>query len=243
MDTKESDFETRYRDMHSSEFDELSASELIEPAQRASGLIRGSSNAVKLPNIAEKKIKDKAENTLIRAEIQQRKIRKRARLYSAPVALVLACGALYLIRGSLSGLVEGGGLLAGLLAASRVCSRTCCFARLCSAPTMQKWAAQAAIPPNRARRHRICHIRRIQAPTLPRARHVIAAVGLNQLAPGSRHLPNGRLLAPDCTLTGSRMHRVAHPKPQNRDKRQRFRPILDCGTVCWEGSPGKSQLR
>ena len=109
MDTKESDFETRYRDMHSSEFDELSASELIEPAQRASGLIRGSSNAVKLPNIAEKKIKDKAENTLIRAEIQQRKIRKRARLYSAPVALVLACGALYLIRGSLSGLVEGGG--------------------------------------------------------------------------------------------------------------------------------------
>ena len=70
MDTKESDFETRYRDMHSSEFDELSASELIEPAQRASGLIRGS--------------------------------------YSAPVALVLACGALYLIRGSLSGLVEGG---------------------------------------------------------------------------------------------------------------------------------------
>ena len=127
MDTKESDFETRYRDMHSSEFDELSASELIEPAQRASGLIRGS--------------------------------------YSAPVALVLACGALYLIRGSLSGLVEGGDCWRGYLAASRVCSRTCCFARLCSAPTMQKWAAQAAIPPNRARRHRICHIRRIQAPT------------------------------------------------------------------------------
>ena len=76
-------------------------------------------------------------------------------------------------------------------------------------------------------------------------RHVIAAVGLNRRALGSRHLPNGRLLAPDCTLTGSRMHRVAHPKPPNRDKRPRFRPMLDCATVFggWEESSGKSQIK
>jgi hypothetical protein len=29
-----------------------------------------------------------------------------------------------------------------------------------------------------------------------------AAGVLNRRAPGSRHLPNGRLLAPDCALTG-----------------------------------------
>ncbi len=74
---------------------------------------------------------------------------------------------------------------------------------------------------------------------------IIAAVGLNRRAPGSRHLPNGCLLAPDCTLTWSRMHRVAHPKPPNRDKRPRFRPKLDCATVLggWEESFGKSRIR
>jgi hypothetical protein len=74
--------------------------------------------------------------------------------------------------------------------------------------------------------------------------HVIAALGFNRRAPGSRHMANGRLLAPDCTLTGSQMHPVPHPKPPNREKRLRFRSILDCVSVLggWEKSSGKSQL-
>ncbi len=45
---------------------------------------------------------------------------------------------------------------------------------------------------------------------------VIAVVGVNWRALDLRHLPNGRLLAPECTSTYARMHRVAHPKPLNR---------------------------
>ncbi len=44
----------------------------------------------------------------------------------------------------------------------------------------------------------------------------IAAVGLKRRAPGPPYLPNGRLLALECTLTCVRMHRVPHPKPLNR---------------------------
>ncbi len=75
--------------------------------------------------------------------------------------------------------------------------------------------------------------------------YVIAAVGLNRRASGSRHLPNGRLLAPDdCTLTWSRMHRVAHRKPPSRNKRPRLLSMLDCSTFFggWEESSGKSRL-
>jgi hypothetical protein len=45
---------------------------------------------------------------------------------------------------------------------------------------------------------------------------VIPVVGVNWRALDFRHLPNGRLLAPECALTCARMHRVAHPKPLNR---------------------------
>ncbi len=67
---------------------------------------------------------------------------------------------------------------------------------------------------------------------------------LSRRAPGSRHLPNGRLLVPDCTLTWSRMHRPAHPKPPDRNEWPRFRSMLDCATVFggWEESSGKSQF-
>ncbi len=34
--------------------------------------------------------------------------------------------------------------------------------------------------------------------------YFINVVGLNQRAPGPPHLPNGRFLAPDCTLPGRR---------------------------------------
>ncbi len=56
---------------------------------------------------------------------------------------------------------------------------------------------------------------------------VIAAAGLMRRVPGSRHLPNERLQIPDCTLTWSRMHRAAHPKPPDRDEWPRFQSILD----------------
>ena len=75
--------------------------------------------------------------------------------------------------------------------------------------------------------------------------YVINAVGLNRRALGPPHLPNGRLLAPDRTLTWSRTHRVAHPKPPSRNKRPRLLSMLDIATVFagWEGSSGKSRLR
>ena len=74
--------------------------------------------------------------------------------------------------------------------------------------------------------------------------HVIAAVGLNWRALGSRHLPSGRLLAPDCALTWSRMHRAAHPKSRTQvvSSGLRSMPISGTVSVAWEESPGKSQL-
>ena len=95
------------------------------------------------------------------------------------------------------------------------------------------------------RRSRPVQLRSILLHRRLRTPRVIAVVGLNRRAPGPRHLPNGRLLAPDCALTWSRIHRAAHPKPPNRDNRPRFRPMLDCATVLggWEESSGKSQIR
>ena len=74
---------------------------------------------------------------------------------------------------------------------------------------------------------------------------VIASVGLNRRAPASRHLPSRRLLAPDCASTGFGTHRVAHPKPPNRDEWPRFRPMLDFATAFggWEESSGKFRIR
>ncbi len=43
----------------------------------------------------------------------------------------------------------------------------------------------------------------------------VIAAGLNRRGPGARRLPNGRFRAPECTLTGARMRRVAQPKTQN----------------------------
>ena len=73
----------------------------------------------------------------------------------------------------------------------------------------------------------------------------VSAAGLNRRAPGARHLPNGRLLAPDFALTWSRMHRVAHPRPPNRDQWPRFRSMLDRATVFvgWWEPYGKSRVR
>ncbi len=70
---------------------------------------------------------------------------------------------------------------------------------------------------------------------------IIAAVGLNPRGPASRHLPNGRLLARECTLTWARTHRVAHPKPPNRDEWPRFRSMVVRTTVFggWGESSGK----
>ncbi len=75
--------------------------------------------------------------------------------------------------------------------------------------------------------------------------YVIDAVGWNRRPPGPRHLPNGRLLALDCNFTRFRARQVIHPKPPNRDKRPRFRPMLDCATVLGgrEESFGKSQVK
>ncbi len=75
-----------------------------------------------------------------------------------------------------------------------------------------------------------------------------AAVQLRRLvvmANRDGHLPNGRLLAPDFSLTWSLVHRAAHPRPPNRDKRPRFRPMLDRATVLggWEESSGKFRIR
>ena len=72
----------------------------------------------------------------------------------------------------------------------------------------------------------------------------VIAAGMNLRGPGARHLPNGHLLAPECTLTLARMHRVAHPKPPDRDEWPRFRSMLDCATVFdgWEESSGKSRI-
>lgn len=74
-------------------------------------------------------------------------------------------------------------------------------------------------------------------------RRVIAAIGWNRRAPGSRHLPNGRLLAPDCVSARSRTHRAPYPKTPNRVAGLRFRPKHKCATVFggWEESSGKSQ--
>ncbi len=74
--------------------------------------------------------------------------------------------------------------------------------------------------------------------------YFIDEVGLNRRAPGPPHLPNDRFRAPDCTLTGYRMHRVAHPKPTNRYKKPRFRPMFDCAIIfgVWEESSGNSQI-
>jgi hypothetical protein len=43
---------------------------------------------------------------------------------------------------------------------------------------------------------------------------VFGAVRLNRRAPDSWQLPRVRLLAPDCTMRGSRMDRVAHPNSE-----------------------------
>ena len=73
----------------------------------------------------------------------------------------------------------------------------------------------------------------------------VIAAGLNRRAPGARRLPNGHLLTPTCTLTWARIHRVAHPRPPNRDQWPRFRSMLDRATVFggWEESSGKSRFK
>ncbi len=75
--------------------------------------------------------------------------------------------------------------------------------------------------------------------------YVINAVGLNRRAPGPRHLPNGRLLAPDCALTWSRTHRAAHPKSRTQVASSGLRSMPNCDTVsgAWEESTGKSQMK
>ena len=74
---------------------------------------------------------------------------------------------------------------------------------------------------------------------------VIAAVRLNRRASDARHLPNDRLLAPECTLTCARAYRVVHPKPLNWHEWSRFRSMLDRATVFGgrEESSGKSRLK
>ncbi len=74
--------------------------------------------------------------------------------------------------------------------------------------------------------------------------YLINAVGFNRRAPDPPQLPNGRLLTPDRTMTWSRMHRAAHPKPPDRVEWPRFRSILDCAIVfgAWEEPSGKSRL-
>ncbi len=59
-----------------------------------------------------------------------------------------------------------------------------------------------------------------------------------------RPLPNDRNHTPECILTRARMRCVAHPKPQNRNERSRFRSMLDCAIVfgSWEESSGKSRI-
>ncbi len=71
---------------------------------------------------------------------------------------------------------------------------------------------------------------------------VIAAAGLNQRVPGSRHLPNERLQIPDCTLAGSPTHRAPYLKAPIWIVGSRCRSIRKCATVfgAWEEPSGKS---
>ncbi len=66
--------------------------------------------------------------------------------------------------------------------------------------------------------------------------HVIDGAGLNRRAPGSRHLPNGRLLAPDGALTCSRMHRAAQSKSRAQvgSPSLRSKPQWDTVFGAWE---------
>ncbi len=51
-------------------------------------------------------------------------------------------------------------------------------------------------------------------PPCPEHLNAVAKAEWDRRAPGSRHLPNGRLLAPECTLTCARIHRVPIPSRQ-----------------------------
>ena len=73
---------------------------------------------------------------------------------------------------------------------------------------------------------------------------VVAAVGLNWRALDYLHLPDGRLLAPDCALAGSRARRLAQRRPSICSTWSRFRSMPNYATVfgAWEESSGKSRL-